>query len=245
MKKNIILNLIIFTTVTFIACKKHEVIKIIEVEQNKAESVNCYIDNLPVSKADFEIKTKGMYLVELHKPTSNLELAEVEKRAYTSEAKYVVFGKKFGLDLDKQLIFERIMSNYSVKSQAITEFEKSGKLPTSYQEREKFVYDSLFNKNSKILIGKVQSGLTTLHDYPYDPNFSGGGTVIMAGTLPFMFPGWNDRVSSIEILGIGSAVTVYDRTFYRSRLSTVVNWGFQRINLDGGADNKMSSGISF
>lgn len=63
---------------------------------------------------------------------------------------------------------------------------------------------------------------------------------------PFMAPGWNDRVSSYWHFAIYGVVILYDRTFYRNRLLTFWNWGWQRTPLCSFfsfADNRTSSSI--
>lgn len=61
--------------------------------------------------------------------------------------------------------------------------------------------------------------------------------------LPVMYPGWNNKVSCVEFVGIGGSLVIYDKSFFRKRVSTIVNWGMTRINLPSGVNDRMSSGL--
>jgi len=203
-----------------------------------------YIDDVSVSEEDFENLSSDVFFIEIHKSSGDLKSSSidgeelVEKRAYTSKDKYIAFGEENGLSFDKQLVFEEIMSDFAEKSGAISEYEEIGELPQWYLEREQFVYDSIFNSSSNLKSAQISLFITLFKNY-----YGGGGSVIMPTHLPVMYPGWNNKVSCVEFVGIGGSLVIYDKSFFRKRVSTIVNWGMTRINLPSGVNDRMSSGL--
>jgi hypothetical protein len=237
--------------VMFNSCEKEDGLSEIDIEnQVKIENepgdeMSFFIDDLEVQAHDFEISTSNMILVEVIQKTDNLKsndvVPDVEKRAYSSEENYIAYGKANGLKLEELLSFEKIMSSFAEASGAIDEFEKSNVMPQWYLEREAFVYDSIFYN-----VSNFKSSLTlftTFYDNPYVPGQNPGPCIIMPKFLPFMPPGWNDRVSCVELVGIGGGIIIYGKSFYRNKLITIIDWASQRINLGYGVNDAMRSGM--
>lgn len=248
MKKDSFILAFLLSILIIVSCQKEDTSELAVIKQNNTAVSTHFIDDILVSEVEFYNNVSEMFLVEVHKPNSNFKSSSnedeeaIEQRAYTSEEKYIEFGKEFGYEFDKQLILEKLMSDYALNSGAIAEFEKTGELPEWYLARELFVYDSLFSENSNLKSAQV-SLFVTLFENHFVSGVGAGSSVIMTKTLPFMFPGWNNRVSCIEFVGIGGSIVIYDKTFYRDRISTILNWGMTHINLSTGVNDKMSSGI--
>lgn len=229
------------------SCDEDQISDNANVVVNKTNELAHFVDDVSVSEEVYENESENMFLVEVYKPSTNLKSAcdgaEVELRAYSNEQKYIEFGNEYGYNFDKQLLFEQIMSKYALMSGAIEEFEDSGEMPNWYFQREKTVYDSLFTNTSN-----EKSGFNlfvTLYEDHFVAGAGAGSCVVLINNLPFMYPGWNNRVSCIEFVGLGGALAIYDKSFYRKRLKTVVNLGMTHINLGNGVNDKMSSGLTF
>jgi len=222
-----------------ISCQKSEIIEEVKIGDTTTKFL---IDDNYVDSITFLNQSSNMISVQIYKSSDDLKSTsnntQIEHRAYSSEEKYIGCGRKYGFDFKKQLDFEKIMIKYAKESGAIDEYEKSGEVLDVYNERLKFVYDSIFNDN--VSFKSVNSLFVTLYEYPtWD---SGGGrTVLTTVVLPAMYPGWNNRVSSIEFVGLGGGIHIYNRTFLIEKLTTIINWGFTKINLPYGVDDQMSS----
>jgi len=240
-----ILGRVLFSSLlllSFFSCQKDE---IIPGDNNYIEVSAHFIDDVEVSSMDFTNDALDMLLVEVYKPSKGLlkstNSEQIEMRAYSSEEKYVEFGNEHGYAFDKQLIFEKLMSSYAENSGAISEYENTGMMPEWYLEREQYVYDSLFSNTSQLKAALV----ITLFEHPFVQGSGAGSSILMAATYAFMPPGWNNRVSCVEFVGVGGGLHIYDKTFYRKKKASIVNWGMKHINLGSGVNDKMSSGIRF
>jgi len=121
------------------------------------------------------------------------------------------------------------------KNKVESEFEKTNTLPKSFVDYQANLYDSLFTKSS---LKSTKGGINVLFK-----DYEGGGSMLMPAQIPFMGAGWDNIVSRIDIVDIASIIHLYDRTFYRNKLETIV--GFSgRYNLTGSND-RMSSGMAF
>ncbi len=227
-----------------VSCQKDEINVDTFDDSNSSPISAHFIDDVEVSSEDFTNDASDMFLVEVYKPSNGLKSSnseQIEKRAYSSEEKYIEFGNEHGYEFDKQLVFEKIMSSYAENSGAIIEYENTGVTPVWYLEREQFVYDSLFSNISQLKAALV----ITLFEHHFVQGSGAGSSILMAATYAFMPPGWNNRVSCVEFVGVGGGLHIYDKTFYRKKKATIVNWGMEHINLSSGVNDKMSSGMRF
>ncbi len=102
-------------------------------------------------------------------------------------------------------------------------YEKTGNVPQSYLDYEKKYHEKIFGKTTQNKTWFVTC---------YTELWGCGNSAIMFNTCPFMWPGWNNKLSSMYNVGIYGVVTLYDRTFYRKpKLATCWNWGGHYINL--------------
>lgn len=247
MKKcNIFANLptILFVMILSISCHKETNDLIIENEVN--ETVSYYIDDIKVSSDEFVMGKSDMYYIEFHSQKTNLKSSSpieyIERRAYTSEDDYINFGETYGLRFRESIEFGKIMSSFAEKTGVITEYEKTGDVPSWYYDREKAVYDSLFGVNE---FKDATSLFVTLYEHHFVEGQGAGKSIIMPTTsFPFMPPGWNDRVSCVQFVGfIGGGIHIFDKTFFRSMIQSVIYWGLTHVNLPTYSNDKMSSSM--
>lgn len=231
----------LMSSALFMSCKK-DVQENISAVNETGNNKTFFIDQKPVTEEEFTFQTEGMLILEEHKPAVNQAVENdemIENRAFSSEERYIAYGKEIGLNFEQQLQAEKLLSEYAVKSGAIEAYEKTGEVSEKFKAFEaKVIADLGLNDASRANI------FITLFDKAYVPGNPTGPKVIMATTqLPVMYPWWDNRVSCVEFVGLGGAITIFDRTFYRRKLKTVVNWGMTRINLPWNVNNKMSSAL--
>ncbi len=227
----------------FIGCEKeNELISSEnEAEENtvveKSAEINIIqyiynIDNKQVSETVFNQQQDDLLTLLSGKHDKELKKDIITIDAFTTEEKYIAFGEKNNIKLKEQIQFENHMREY-VEENGIEEiYEKTGKVPQSYLDYEKQYHEKVFGKmpeNKALAVA-------------FHKDFWGqGSTALMFNTCPFMWPGWNNETSSLLNVGVYGVLTLYDRTFYRSRLTTIWNWGMSFINLWGCNDMTSSA----
>ncbi len=246
MKNNCFTIIVLFAIGFLFSCEK-ETNDVQKNNQTNTQTSNYFIDDVSVSSEEYDDQSSDLLQVFIIKPTNNLKSSspdntEIENRAYSSQEKYIAYGKEIGVDFEKQLAFESIMREYALKTNVEEIYEKTGTIPNWYTAREQFVYDSLFG--NLLQLKSMQASIAVIL---FENINSSGENVPMPipGTYTVMPPGWDNRVSSIEFLGAAGTLTVYDKTFYRNKLGTVVGFGIYPINLSYLMNNKMSSCTSF
>lgn len=191
-----------------------------------------FLDGNEIKAEDIDLSNEDLNIIYLALPL------KIELHAFKSKEDYISFGEKYGLKLRESIVFEEMISSIAEKKGIIDMYEKTNKLPDWWDDYEKALLDSIFNYSTDDYIDTDKSVWVTLFKQSF-----GGPSSIMLRTLPAMWPGWNNSVSRVEFFGVGGGLIIYDRTFYRRRLATYVNWGMTTIQLPTGVENKMSSGI--
>jgi len=243
-----ILLLLSFITFLSISCQKEENgIKMKDIGSTE-KIVTYFINDIEVSDEEFVIGNSDMYYVEFHTQTSDLKssssLELIENRAYTSEESYINFGKAYGLKFEESLAFIKIMSSFAEETGVIDEYEESGNVPSWYFERENAVYDSLFGGNVTDFKEASSLFVTFYENYFVEGQGAGDAIIMPTTAYPFMPPGWNNRVSCVEFVGlIGGGVHIFDKTFFRQMVQSVVFWGMTHVNLPSYSNDKMSSAM--
>jgi hypothetical protein len=240
-RKPIALCLFIGISLFFASCKKEEIASKPEVRSET--EMRYYLNEIEVSEARLIYDEDHAFVVELrNRPAGPNSRSTVnEKRVFTSKELYVEFGEQNGLKFKEQLEFEKIMQDMATQAGLLDENNETDVIPEWYIEREKVVYDSLFNNNTNHTARMLASAFVAL----YDNHDAQGSSIVMVGTYPVMPTGWKDKVSSIKFFGFAGGVHLYKRTFYRSKINTYYDWGLYTINLYSSENNKMRSGIRF
>jgi hypothetical protein len=198
------------------------------------------LDNKQGHKNAFDPSDESLFVLISAKRGEKGEKDKVFYHAFTTEEGFVDFGLENNLKLRELLIFERHMSKYAETSGVEMEFELTGKVPEWYSNYEAEYYSSVFNK----------SPLNKCFWTELKKDIAGGQTSFMGGTLPFMWPGWNNTVSRFKPLGLYGFTVLYDKWRYKRRIAVFWGWGFSSVFLDHGppdfswANNRMSSGFS-
>jgi hypothetical protein len=85
--------------------------------------------------------------------------------------------------------------------------------------------------------------VVALYENKFVQGSGAGSSIIMAATYSIMPPGWDNRVSSIDFVGLAGGVRIYNKKFYFKPLGTVFYRGVQHFNLSDDMNDKMSSGV--
>jgi len=237
--RNLYLILLMISAMVFAGCEKSEM-QTEELKSNNdftttenesfanksitAENVKLFftIDNIKVKKEIFELNREKLYILISGEYDSLNNSETVTYDGFTTETGYIEFGKSHNLKLKEQVLFEKHMYEFAEKEGIIAIYEKTGNIPDFYYEYEKSVYDSIFGKKPENKALAVA----------FHKEFNGqGGTALMFNTCPFMWPGWDNKTSSLLNVGVYGVVTLYDKTFYRKKIGTVWQWGMSYINL--------------
>jgi hypothetical protein len=197
-----------------------------------------YIDNQLVTEPDyatsqanqeilFEIITTG--IDSLSGKISMINLA------FTTREGYIEYGIKHNLILKEELEFSEHMRQYAEETGAIDEYERTGKIPDAFLSYEKAYYEKVF---------KVPSGnkvaFVLWDEYLYGTNV-GVPYFWMLATLGYM----NNRTSCVFNGGLGAAMTLFNKTFYRDRLVTLPFIPCGWWPLTGNNNNAAESVITF
>lgn len=185
-----------------------------------------YIDNILVDNFENYIASKSsdsLYRFDTYYKDSIVYMI------FTSEDKLIDYSIANALKIEKLLAFER--SVHSSIDTNLLSLSSSDSLPESWRVIEDSLHAEMFGEASRALF-------VTL----FENNDCRGKSFIMLKTLATMYPGWNNRTSSISFTGLYGCMAIYDKTFYRNRLAIVRNIGSSYINLSNyNCDNKMSS----
>lgn len=195
-----------------------------------------YLDGEKVTANEINLDNENWFTV-LSGEELEHNTAHVIYRSFTSREKYEAFGIENNAPLKEMLAFEDEIHQYVEDNDLISYYNMNKELPNSYYSYEAEIYQKYFpTVESRALV------------VLFDNCGSGGGsnsTIIMPGTLPVMWIGWNNRVSQLEEVGIGSLISLYNRSFYFNRMLTFWGWGLTKFCLNGsGANNRMSSGLA-
>lgn len=161
--------------------------------------------------------------------------------AFTTEQAFIDFGKHNNIKIEEMIGFERAMQDRAKELGIIDiEYQKGIKLPKEYTDYEATMYLKYFGRNIT-----SKTVFTTFHkDYTGGPSWVTGSTMPHWGVI-----GWNNQISSYFPLGIYGFTSFYDDSFYRNRMLTAWDWGWQRIPLFWGwtylANDRTTSTINY
>ena len=241
-------NLFYLVLIAFmvVSCKKEEVQEskqtatntertTVTLEDGTTATYKFYVDELEVD----EISNPSDYLIAMSSKQISTDSGLINVYAFSSRERYVNFGNRVNPKLVQSLLFEEKIQEYmSSRNLDIDTFEPD----QAYLDFEKQTYEAIAN-------GKKGTNERKIFTMLYDSYLSGGSSVTMPRTLPFMWPGWNNRVKSYTIYAVSGTMSMYDKRFYGKHLFTTFDWGMQRVSSvwawNSFWDSKMTSGVTF
>jgi hypothetical protein len=209
----------------------------LQVEPNKAYSSVFYIDNKLSNEPSFNyqksINEDFLVLITVKFDIST-KITTLQHHGYTTEEGYIEYGENNNLKLKEELQFANHMSAYAEQTGAIEEYEKTGKISESYLAYQEAYYQKVFqqapSKIAFVLWDQMLAG-----DHVGVPYFW------MLATLGSM----NDRTSCIQNAGTGASITLFDGTFFRTRLATYPFMPMMWVGLTSDKTNRTESVITF
>lgn len=217
------------------SCKKQVLEEETAVEntiQNSGPTVvNYFVDGQPASYFRYEEGDENVLAIlgTEQDPTAN----EVAIHSFSSEAAMVAYADANHMPIGDYIAGGNELYQLAETNGVIVDYEQGGTCPQWYLD----AVENRFPNN------KTEAAATW-----YDLCSGNGGSTWISPNPggPFMAPGWNDRVSSYWHFAIYGVMILYDRTFYRNRMLTFWNWGWQRVPLCSffsWTDNRTSSSI--
>ena len=182
------------------------------VEQLSGEGfiIKYYLDNVEVTGITLD-NNNDNWILWLGKLDENSnEVLEIRK--FTAKNDYLTYGESLSIPVTKSVEFTDAMREYVSTNNIVEQYETYGTVPASYYEFETLTYNWYFNSNSgnrNIWVG--------LYDH-CGPAGEANCYIPMIRTYPFMPPGWNNKVSQIELVGVFAGVTIFDSIFYSAFL---------------------------
>jgi hypothetical protein len=199
-----------------------------ELQSNGPTQVNYYMDGNSVPTLDLQdsrIEILTVFGTE-QKPEENV----INYYGFSAKDDMMAFADAQNIPIRDAIQGGEYLADLAETNQVDIEYERTGNVPQWY----------LDEVNNRFPNRKTQSVAVM-----WDNCWSGGPSIIdVTPGLPVMYPGWNNRVSRYDLLNIYGVMIIYDRTFYRSRILTAWNWGWQWIHICAWypwADNRMSS----
>lgn len=136
---------------------------------------------------------------------------------YSNLQGYLAHGVKTGHDFNEIIEFQTNVQNYAIESGALSQYERTGTVPTAFE--------NWFYQQTLVTFGIPDpiDGAFTVYKH-----ISGGPAwMFPLGQALFMPPGWNNEVSKFYSLHIFGSTIFYDKTFYRNRMATFTDWGWK------------------
>lgn len=196
-----------------------------------APIVEQYIDNKLVG-SEFWDKAQDFYSVQINRLNQNNDPI-IMNHYFSNESLYVEFGKLNIINLEGQLEFENRVHEYLSLHPSLEQIEDPSNLPADYLEFEQNLKDEIFGKET------VKERGTSLIYKECNNN----SVAVIPTTLPVMWPGWNNVTSMNFGVYVGAALSIHDRSWYRSRLTTYVWFGGYDCWAGRFYDDRMSSVI--
>lgn len=176
-----------------------------------------YIDGQEVSQDQMDYTRRGQEILVVSGTEAEPESRVIAVMAFSSLDRMLEYTDAHNMPVRYSIETGDHLADYAADNGYIQMYEETGSVPDSYLE----YCNSFFPDH------KTDALLTW-----YDDCWTGGAAWVSAvPTVPFMAPGWGNRVSRFYDLAIYGPVILYDRTFFRNRLLTWHSWGWQYVPL--------------
>lgn len=214
-----------------------------EYSDYTVKTVN-YIDNELTTtnvvefSENFKSSNGDLFIVEKQSIDNENKTFIIEHLGFTTEQKYIDYGIENNYPLKEEIEFSKQMREYIETNNVEEYFDQYGEFPKEYKEYEEYLYTSIFSEKDKSIPSLLIGLLLSKEKYGV-----GGHWVAFVKTWPVMLPGWNNEVSSYQPIGLAGVVSFYNKTFYRDRMFTRVQWACTWYNMPNWADDAVSSWI--
>ncbi len=196
-------------------------------EEQEQIQYEFFLDNQSVAEGTFDPTDQNLIIaVTGEDVASDPTIGIIKIWAFSSEALYIAWGEANDLPVACMLEMEDHLRTYASTSGAISYYEQTGAILPSYEQ-----YATNYIATMNCIPGTNQSverALAILYKDAYGgvPNFGAFG-------VPFLWSGWNNQISRMSIVGLPSATSIFDKTFYRKRLATLWGLGWRNFRFIG------------
>lgn len=210
-RSNIILMSIALLTILQFSCNKET--ELTPPNNNHQETPTFYyLDGVAISEAKFLANYQDYRNVSELTTDSGTNQQVLIQHSFTNLEKYVQWGEDNGHDLASGLKKEQEIRAFAEANGVIEHYEQTGELTLEFQD-----FLATYEKENSSEGAAQERTITHLSDFcSYQPY------IVMATIMPVMPGGWNNRVSRAASTGVFSLLTVYNRSFFRNPITTVV-----------------------
>ncbi len=180
-----------------------------------------YHNGIEITDTEFTAVRENTHnIINIEGVVENPEIRIFNVHAFDTKEQYITFGNTLGLRLDKGIEAAEHLHQYALDNGVIAHYEATGEILPSY-----ITYEQVYMRNLLAGLGNKSSSRAVSLLYK---SCSSSGLPIPFGVgnaaMPFMPWGWNNEVSLITSLNlIGGYMNLYDRTFFRTHLTTLAS----------------------
>ncbi len=206
------------------ACSKEAQQDVVQVNDEEAiiAEYQYYFDGEKVSEEFFNPEDENLLIGITGEPSTNPDEGLIKIWAFTSKEKYIDWGYAHNTPVARMFEMHDHLRAYIEENRVEEIYEQTGELPQWYLDYELAYRESMLGESA------VQRATAMLHK-----DCIGGASSPLVATLPVMWPGWNNRVSSYFPFGVYSGLSIFDRWLYRRYMATIFNWGWTRYCFSG------------
>lgn len=173
-------------------------------------------------------------VIEVKKaPITNQTIATYN--SFSTVEKYIDWGERHGYDFKLRMETANHLQKYAEDHNVISQYEETQHLSQDYIDYEINYLKSkgLWKDSNERTFGQLYDFCVPSPVFPF------------ATTVAVMPAGWNNRVSRISTIAVVSIMNIYDRSFYRKGITSVVLFAGVNYCLSEAPilNNKMSSVI--
>lgn len=227
--------------IMLMSCSKESEINTESIEPSNFQIIetNYYLDGKLVPEESLNLEDESLHIaITGSEKDETPGKGIITVNTFSSKENYIEWGILNGLPVAQSFEIEEHLSAYAETNGYIEEYEKTGVVSQSFLDYQKQYFDGVTQQNDQASLRAP----TMLHK-----DFTGGASTIASELQPFMFPGWNNRTSRYYSFHVYTGFHIFDRSFYRRRMATLWNFGWQNILFQGPLgflNDRLSSCIS-
>jgi hypothetical protein len=225
--KNKIFRFTLLLSLTFFSCNEKN-INITENDCNCDDPVNSitanieveyFLDDITIAENPFEMKEQKNNLIKhimvvFEKPKTN-ETKKISINGFRSDDEYILWGEKRDIPIKEMLTKEKALAEFIAKNNIIEMSDETETIPEAFEQFE----TELFKANDKI------ASAIAIHK-----DCSGGASWLVANTIPSLKnTTWDNKISRYLDQAAYGGVSWYDSRWYKNKLTTTWNYGWQFI----------------
>jgi len=236
-KQNLLLVLLLGIFVIFQSCEKKSLIDIDggisneKIVNSETEIIpdeivyDFYYNNILINENPVELRnnkdSKIKNIIIVFEKFEKGQNKRVSINSFDNDEDYINWGIKNNIPVAEMLKKEKLIKEFIDNNNIEEIYEKTGKLPEIYID----FMAKLFGNNEKILAAPITI---------YKGLYSSEGAWLVQNSIPSLkHTTWNNQISGYTEHAVYGAVTWYNNSWYRYKMATTWNWGWNRIRFNG------------